>query len=403
MEVFIFLFIGWIIYKVISSFSGSSASVSKPNPYSSAPKSMGLFEIRTRVEEPDDDDEGFKIIRVEARGLIPVTRETKIGFMTSVLDQTDEKAGLVLSQIEQFQEPGSPAYHFSNEAGTAGPNHGYSSWTQVGVILPDILNPPKGGERKLTIILRIIDFDNPPDIYLGHVDSDAPGLVHVIYKSFNYHFDDKGYEEAASDREEGRGLAVKLGMAIAMADGSLDDSEGTTIQDWIKRTIAPYSEEKQEALKGLYNTALKDAYADSQSGDLSLSDISGRLNEIGDKPLKFEAIELCFDVMAADGVADESELQTIRKIVEVLELDYDEIEKMRDRRLIKLDAATDQGASIETILGIESDWSNDRTKKHLRNEFAKWNDRLNTLNEGKERENAQRMLDMISESRKKYA
>jgi hypothetical protein len=107
--------------------------------------------------------------------------------------------------------------------------------------------------------------------------------------------------------------------------------------------------------------------------------------------------------MAADGVADESELQTIKNIAEALELDYDEMGKMRDQRLIKLDVATEQQASIETIVGIEPDWSNEQTKKHLRNEFAKWNDRLNTLGEGQERENAQRMLDMISEARKKYA
>ena len=403
MEVLIFLFFGWIIFKVISSFSGSSASVSKTNPYRSVPRRMGLFEIRTREEESDDDGGGIKVIRIEARGLIPVTRQTKIGFMTSVFDTTDEKPRPVLSHIEQFQEAESTSYYFSNEAGTASLGQGYDSWAQVGVVLPDILFPPKGGNRKLVIVLRIIDLENPPAIFLGYVDPKDPGHLHSKTKTINYHFDDKGYEEVASDRDEARGLAVKLAMAIAMADGSLDDSEGTTIQAWIRRTIAPYSDEKQETLKELYNTALKDAYADAQSGNLSLSDISGRMNEVGDKPQKFEAIELCFDVMAADGVADESELQTIKNIAEALELDYDEMGKMRDQRLIKLDVATEQQASIETIVGIEPDWSNEQTKKHLRNEFAKWNDRLNTLGEGQERENAQRMLDMISEARKKYA
>jgi tellurite resistance protein len=398
--ILLFIFIAWIVIRNISSNSGSSVSTS---PYIAVPKKMELFEIRTREEEPDDDGDGIKVIRIEARGLIPVVRQTEIGFITSVYDKTDEKPRPVISHIEQFQEKESSAYHFLNEAGTVGPNEGYISWAQVGVVLPDILYPPKGGNRKLMIVLRIIDLKNPPAIFLGYVDPDEPGHLFARTKTINYHFDDKGYEEVAIAQEEARSLAVKLAMAIALADDSLDDSEVTIIKDWIRRTTAPYPDEKQKALNKLFNTSVKEAYADAKSGSLTLSDITERMNEIGEEPQKLEAIELCFDVMAADGVADESELQTIKNIAKALELDYDEIERMRDKRLIKLDVAIEQQASIETILGIEPDWSNDQTKKHLRDEFAKWNNRLNTLGEGEERDNAQRMLDMISEARTKYA
>ena len=47
--------------------------------------------------------------------------------------------------------------------------------------------------------------------------------------------------------------------------------------------------------------------------------------------------------------------------------------------------------------------SREKIKKYLAVEFAKWNNRLNTLVEGQERENAQKMLDLIAEGRKKYA
>ena len=105
--------------------------------------------------------------------------------------------------------------------------------------------------------------------------------------------------------------------------------------------------------------------------------------------------------MAADGIADPRELKTIRKIADALELDFDEIEKLRDQKLIGLDTSTDQ-ASVEDLLGIEKDWTEDRIKKHLRSEFQKWNDRLNTLPEGDNRNNAQRMLNLIADARKKY-
>ena len=106
--------------------------------------------------------------------------------------------------------------------------------------------------------------------------------------------------------------------------------------------------------------------------------------------------------MAADGAVDAEELKVINKVSDALELDFDEIEKMRDQKIVSLGASLDSQASIEEILGIEADWSSDKIKRHLRMEFQKWNDRLNTLSEGEERDNAQQMLDLIADARKKY-
>ena len=55
------------------------------------------------------------------------------------------------------------------------------------------------------------------------------------------------------------------------------------------------------------------------------------------------------------------------------------------------------------MLQIDTDWTNEQIKKHLREEYSKWNNRINTLDEGQERDNAQQMLDLIAEARKKYA
>jgi hypothetical protein len=169
------------------------------------------------------------------------------------------------------------------------------------------------------------------------------------------------------------------------------------------KIVAPYGDDKQEQLKSLYNNAMREAYAAAKAGQLTLSDVTSRLNDIAEEPQKYEAIELCFDVMAADGVADEEEMNSIRRIAEALDLDYQEIENLRDKKLISLDTSATTRASMETMLGIEDGWDAERTKTHIRTEYAKWNDRLNHLPEGQERENAQRMLNLLSEARKKYA
>ena len=85
-----------------------------------------------------------------------------------------------------------------------------------------------------------------------------------------------------------------------------------------------------------------------------------------------------------------------------LELEYDEIEKMKDQRLIDLDTQMAPQATVEELLGIEPYWDREQVKAHLRAEFQKWNNRLNALEAGRERDNAQRMLDAIADARKRY-
>ena len=82
-------------------------------------------------------------------------------------------------------------------------------------------------------------------------------------------------------------------------------------------------------MKSSYN-ALKSGFAARKKGMLSLSDLTSRLSEIGDKT-KYDAVELCLDVMAADGAADPEELKIIDNVAQALNLDLDEVAKMREQ------------------------------------------------------------------------
>ena len=62
----------------------------------------------------------------------------------------------------------------------------------------------------------------------------------------------------------------------------------------------------------MFNESLKEGFAQAQSGNLALSPLVDRLAEIGEKKTKYDAVELCFDVMAADGVADPEEMAVIQ-------------------------------------------------------------------------------------------
>ena len=114
-------------------------------------------------------------------------------------------------------------------------------------------------------------------------------------------------------------------------------------------------------------------------------------------------LELCLDVMAADGEADQEELKQIAEISDLIGIDYEEVTKLKDQRLIKLDPASSSMSGLEEKLGIDPDWDKEKINKHIISLFALWNGRISTLAEGNERDNAQKMLDLIAEARKKYS
>ncbi len=364
---------------------------------------MGDFEIKT-TRKPANDDTPFQVIEIEGRGLIPVARRQAISFVTSVLDATDpDNKRPIIASIEDFQEPRTIAYQHRVEATVIEPGQGFVDWVRVGVVLPDILMPPKKGRRKLMVVVRIVPSDQPLGVDHGFQDPNDRTIIATYTAQVSHEFTVSGYEEIADERAKAKPLSVRLAVAVAMADGSMDESEAGIIADWIKRQLSMLDDDQRERVKEACNTALKEAYRDAQAGALSLSSMTAALNEIGEESPKYQAVELCLDVMAADGVAEASELQVIRQIAEALGLDYDELQRMKDLRMVGLDAKVSKNANPEEIIGIDESWSRDRIREHLRGEFAKWNARLNNLSDPAERANAQSMLDLIAELRKKYA
>jgi tellurite resistance protein len=396
----------WLISAVAKTTSAAAKTVSGKGSFSDNIdlqfKGMQPLEVRLVDVQPEGSGTEPLVKRIEARGLLPVRRATKIAFMTSVFDATEDGLKPMLSVIEALQEPTNAVFQHIQEVGIIEPDQGFVSWVTVGAVIPEFIQPPHSGGKTIVVFVRLIDESNPPNIRHGfEEDDDNAGILWAKRLEFKYTFTEKGYLEAIEHEDEARALAVQLGVAIAMADGSLGQEEGNTLKNWIARTIEVFGEEVRIRLAKIYNDAMKSSYADAKKGELSLSKITSRINEIADKRLKYEAIELCFDVMAADGVADASEMKVIKSVAEALELDFEEIEKLRDTKIIGLDASV-SAASIEELLGIEPSWDSKHIKQHLRSEFQKWNNRINTLAEGEERDNAQRMLDAVSEARKKY-
>ena len=212
-----------------------------------------------------------------------------------------------------------------------------------------------------------------------------------------------GYLELDKERLEVQKASIRMAVAIALADGTLDKSEGNQIKAWIKGIVDSTSENQKDKVKEILNNELQSSFTDAKNKNIDVTKVCNNIKDVGSKADKYDLIELCLDVMAADGEADKEELKYIEKISKLIGVDYNEITKMKDQRLIKLDPSTSSAEGLEEKLGIDPNWDKAKIKKHIINLYGKWNGRLNSLPEGIERDNAQKMLDLIAEARKKYS
>jgi len=340
----------WIIFIIFSAvarrITGASEKSAKGEGTFSenmrlAFRGMGPLEARI-VDTTLGDYLRAPVKAIEVKGLFPVNTIRQVAFVTSIFDESSGELAPVLSPIEMYQEPDSTVYQYSIKVGQeVSPGQGFGHWTQAGRIIPNILQPPVGGARRLFAILRLVDMDNMPVIRRGSNDPDNAGILWQAALRFAFTFVEKGYEEAVEHRDRARELSVRIGMAVAMADGTLDNSEGKTLKEWILKSISPYADEKREHLKALYNGAMKDAHSLAKNGELRLGELTRELNEIAEQATKYETVELCFKVLAADGVVHPEELKVINKVADSLDLDFDQIKKIRDQTIISLGANVD--------------------------------------------------------------
>jgi tellurite resistance protein len=400
------LVVGFILFKIIaligSFFNNLTIASSNGDIKGMAGKESYFGPPELKIVDETLEESGWMVKQIMFRGRLPNTRDMDLAFGISIFDITDgeDAAGPVLSLVETAQEETSICFYRGGEFGRLDTGTAITSWFKLGVVIPDLIQCAYSGNRQLQIVVRMFNFNDPPTIY-GGLSEDGEIILSKTL-SFNHIFTDKGYEEETKDKEESQALSLKIGVAVAMSDGVLDDSEGEILKNWIIKEVSVFSDVKQKKLKSIFNNALKEAFVEAKEGNLSLSMLVDRLTEIGDKQTKYAAVELCLDVMAADGVAAPEEMSIIRNVAKSLDLNMDEIEKMREKVTLDLSTELTSEEGLEALVGIDQSWSDEEKSKFIRSEFQKWSNRLNTLSEGQERDSAQSMLDNIAIIRKKY-
>ena len=366
-------------------------------------RGMGAMELRGVEREIGEAGSKFKVIELEVKGLFPISRNRNAAFVTSVLDKTDgeNRWKSVVSVVSQFQEHDTTSYRNLTNVGEIKESFGFPRWVRIGVVIRDVLQPARSGSRRLVALTRLIDTDDPPDINYGFHDANEK-LIWMGTHEFDLEFTQPGYLDEIEGKRSVAAATVKLAVVTSMADGELHDREGELIRGWIQKKLSNIDETMLSTWKDELNSAFKEAFHQSQISNLSYSELIDVLNQDGSTANKIECVDLLFSIVAADGSASASEVSLAKKIAAALDIDTAEIQRIADRSLVGVHAEVSSQSDLEELLGIDPTWSTEITKKHLRDEFQRWNNRLTALSDPAERETAQRMLNLIAEARKKY-
>jgi len=381
-----------IIGAIKSMFDGDSSS-SSSHEGGRGSSNMGRFEIRaSQVMRGTNKD--LRAITIEGRGLLPVYRSMEIQFVTWAEDITDDSNGEpVLCTISDFQHHEHPTFQNVQDAGSLSPNQGFTDWTELGVAPIDALTFPRSGTRNIRF-------------YCYMTEKTSPSLrKSLLGDSCNIRItnEETGYKEWKDKRMEALTLSLRLGIAMAHADGEFERSEAAAIKNWLKERIDRLDDDDRPAAKENLNKAMTSAVSEAGARSLNVASAASSLRASPVKNATYEALELCTIIMAADGIIDPSEMGMLREIGKQLGIPAQDIQGLTDKHTPEATTSGNDGElSDELLVGLDPKLPPAEAKRKLREIFARYNSMLTTERDAFKRQRYQDCIDAVARLRKKH-
>ncbi len=259
-----------------------------------------------------------------------------------------------------------------------------SDWTAVAKLRVDWLVFPRKGTRNLHFNISILS---------------AKGSQELACARCSYLYDNPafGYIDLRENIEHTKTLAVALAFAVSAADNKMYDCEIELIKKWAKDNID--SSRASDKAERKLDKALNEVIAFFREGNkLNSFEICREIVEIAPAAQRYDILELCLHVAKANGSVVTEELELLRTLVHWLEIDSEKFRSMMDKVIpVEMYEVKD----IESILGVTSDMSEEKARKHLNKEYSKWNARV-TNTDPEIQSQADQMLNLIAEARTQY-
>ena len=263
------------------------------------------------------------------------------------------------------------------------------------------MNPAVPGERRMGFQFSAIAADNPPQFEYGFTDG-STGMMYAVCSTVRqYENTDQGYQDGAENQRIALHSAIELSLHMAGLGGEVGRAEAEVVRNWMSAVSKNMSEDVRKEEKALMKTVAQRAFNAAIKSESNLASIVARMNGAASRQDKYNALELCMDVMAADGKAEASEIEALDRIANMLQVDAQAYRELREQRMAKLTDVDEVEGNLNTMLGITADMQSDDIRAHLSAEYRKWNSRVSHSDE-KIRARAEQMLLLIGDARAKF-
>lgn len=340
------------------------------------------FKVRASITTETFGEMRLKVFVVEMTGSI---RAPYDGYRTAlsllVVDGTGGKKSPIISAIEELQVADTIALGFNSKMDVRYRMSTFPNWVPVVKIPIDALTFPRSGARQIEFLLNI-------------AGTDACATTTVSYTCT-----DPGYLDENENREKFELLAAELAFAVSASDGDVDHKEAAVIKEWIRKRVDMANPSDRERIKGRLNKTIASAVDKfNTGGKQDIPSLCSELKKVSTTAERYEALELGLRVAEADGVAEKGELEILDKLAHLLDVDKEQFRSMKDKHLTISMMATPEEVDEDSLLGLHTGMTSEEKKKHLRQEFQKWN-HLAEHKDADRRQQAKEMLDLIGKKR----
>lgn len=349
---------------------------------------QNVFQAKVTEDKIEGEDYNWDVFNIKVKGIIEGPHDNfDVKFQVRAFDITDGEETPVFSTLEEFQAQNSRVFWYESEIDAMPYSDTiFKDWWTVTKIPKLFLEYPRSGNRKIKF--KVVVYDP---------------VSRNIYKedsiTISYQNDENGYLDNADNVEYFEEMLIKTAMLVSASDGDMDANEASIVKSWIQKRLSGYNDHAVADAKERLNSYVKDVYQEIEADSIDIYEVLEGIENIASEGEKFELFQICLDVAEADGEADDAELAIIHDIADYIDLDKKQFRSMIEKTLpvtIHVSQADD-----ETLLGIESSMTNKEVKKHLREQYQKWNARV-ASNDSATREQAEKMIHLIAEARKKY-
>ena len=358
---------------------------------SSQPVDMKLLNSRIQWAKQEEENSVYDAFSIEICGSIQAPSDNcDTTLQISIMDVTDGAADpkVVQSQLPQWSSQDGPepsAFSFNAKLGKL-PNQvtTLSDWTSVAEIRFDWLMFPRKGTRQLRFITSILSAEDKQQLAQAQCD----------FACENPFF---GYIDLQENGERTNILAVALAFTVGAADNDLSGCEIELIKNWARDNILKKSASDSDERK--LDKALEKTIAFFRAGNnIDAYKVCDEIVRIAPVAQRYDILELCLYVARSDRSATTGEFTLLKNMVEWLELDPDRFRVMMEKVLpVDMHEVRD----VKTILGIDSGMSKEKVRKHLNDEYSKWNSRVTNADPDIQNQ-ADQMLKLIAETRSQY-